>query len=164
MTRDAIAFCDTCEKCQQSKAPYHKPYGKLHSPPVPTEPWESIGMDFIGPFPESRGYNYLWVVICRLTSMVHLIPIRTTMTASELSSIYIREIVRLHGLPSSIVSDRDSKFTSKWWKEVHRILGAKLLMSTAFHPQTDGATEQMNCSVGQIFRSAISVDQMDWVD
>lgn len=99
-----------------------------------------------------------------MTSMVHLIPIRTTTTASELSSIYIKEVVRLHGLPESIVSDRDPKFTSKWWKELHRILGAKLLMSTAFHPQTDGATERMNRSVGQIFRSAISADQTDWVD
>ena len=98
-------------------------------------------MDFIGPCPESRGYNYLWVVICCLTSMVHLIPVRMMTTVSELSSIYIREIVRLHGLPSSIVSDRDLKFTSKWWKEVHRILSAKLLMSTVFHPQRDGATE-----------------------
>lgn len=163
MTKDVITFCDTCDNCQRSKAPYNKPYGKLHSLPVPTAPWESIGMDFIGPFPEAKGFNYLWVVICRLTSMVHLIPIRTTTTASELSGIYLHEVVWLHRLPNSIVSDRDSKFTSKWRHELHRILGAKLLMSTAFHPQMDGRTERINRSVRQIFCMAISADQTDWV-
>src|SRR5262249_36582523 len=77
--------------------------------------------------------------------------------------LYVKNVVRLHGLPSSIVSDRDSKFTSKWWTELHRIMGAKLLMSTSFHPQTDGATERMNRSVAQIFRTMISPDQTDWV-
>ncbi len=74
----------------------------------------------------------------------------------------MREIVRLHGLPTSIVSDRDSKFTSKWWRELHRMLGSKLLMSTSFHPQTDGMTERMNRSVGQIFRTEVQSDQWDW--
>ena len=73
--------------------------------------------------------------------MVHLIPINTMTKASELALLYIKEVVRLHGLPNSIMSDQDSKFTSKFWKETHRLLGTKLLMSTAFHPQTDGATE-----------------------
>jgi hypothetical protein len=121
-------------------------------------------MDFIGPFPESRGYNYLWVIICRMTSMVHLIPIHMRMKASELSWIYRCEIICLHGLLSSIVSDRDSRFMSKWWKELHRILGTKLLMSTSYHPQMDRQTEHMNRSVGQIFRTVVRHDQKDWID
>jgi hypothetical protein len=121
-------------------------------------------MDFVGPFPKSKGYNYLWVIICRMTSMVHLIPVHMKMKASELSWIYRREIVHLHGLLSSIVSDRDSKFTSKWWRELHRILGTKLLMSTSFHPQTDGQTEGTNRSIGQIFRTMVRHDQKDWFD
>src|ERR1700720_1923018 len=96
--------------------------------------------------------------------MVHLIPINTTTMASELALLYIREIIRLHGLPHSIVSDRDSKFTSKFWKETHQLLGTKLLMSTAFHPQMDGATEQANHLVGQILQSVIQPNQSDWVD
>jgi hypothetical protein len=138
--------------------------GKLHPLPIPTKPWDSIGMDFIGPFPESRGFNYLWVIICRMTSMVHLIPVHMKMKASELSWIYRREIVRLHGLPRSIISDRDPKFTSKWWKELHKILGTKLLMSTSFHPQTDGQTERANRNVGQIFRTIVRHNQKDWID
>ena len=134
-------FCKTCGICQQAKTLNKKPAGVLHPLPIPSKPWESIGMDFIGPFPESQGCNYLWVIVCRLTSRVHVVPIKTTTTATELSWLFVKEIVRLHGLPKSIVSDRDSKFTSRWWREVHRLLGAKLLMSTSFHPETDGTTE-----------------------
>jgi hypothetical protein len=156
-------FCWSCVTCAQTKGENGKPVGKLHSLPIASRPWESIGMDFVGPFPESEGYNYLWVVICRMSSMVHLIPVNTRTTASQLSTIYIREVIRLHGLPSSIVSDRDLKFTSKWWRELHRVMGTRLLMSTAFHPQTDGATERANRSIGQMFRALICPDQKDWV-
>jgi hypothetical protein len=155
MVKDTQTFCRTCEPCQQAKGSNQKTMGKLHPLPIPTKPWDSIGMDFVGPFPEANDYNYLWVVICRMTSMVHLIPVHTTMTAKELSWKYLREVVRLHGLPSSIVSDRDSKFTSQWWKELHR---------TSFHPQTDGQTERMNKNIGQILRASIRSDQKDWID
>ncbi len=168
MVHDTKEFCKTCEACQVCKGSNKPPTGKLHPLPIPTKPWDSVGMDFIGPFPEvkaddGRTFNYLWVVVCRMTTMVHLIPVHTTMTAKDLSSIYMREIVRLHGLPSTIVSDRDPKFTSRWWRELHRILGARLLMSTSFHPQTDGLTERMNRSIGQIFRADLRPDQKDWL-
>ena len=157
-------FCKTCGPCYTSKSSNKKPVGLLHPLPIPTRPWGSIGMDFVGPFPKSKGYDYLWVIICRLTSMVHLVPINTTTKASELAWIYVHNIVKIHGLPESIVSDRDSKFTSKFWMEVHRLLGTKLLMSTSFHPQTDGATERANRSVGQILRTMVKPDQTDWVE
>ena len=121
-------------------------------------------MDFIGPFPEAKGFNNLWVVICQMMSMVHLIPVHMTMTAVQLSWIYKREIVWLHGLLSSIVSDRDSKFMSKWWCELHHMLGAKLLMSTSFHPQMDGQTEHANRNIRQIFHTIMRHNQKDWVD
>jgi hypothetical protein len=118
----------------------------------------SIRMDFIGPFPKVKGSNYLWIIICRMTSMVHLIPVHTQMMAFELLWIYRRKIVHLHGLLSSIVSDRDLKFTSKWWRELHKILGTRLLMSMSFHPQTDGQTERANRNVGQIFCTVVRAD------
>jgi len=156
-------YGESCERCVRSKGEYRSPRGKLHSLPTPLRPWESIGMDFIGPFPESEGFDYLWVIICRLSSMIHLIPVNTTTTACELSPIFVREIVRLHGLPGSIMCDRDSKFTSKWWREVHRILDVKILMSTSFHPQTDGITERANRSITQILRAFVVSNQKDWV-
>ena len=164
MVKDTRTFCQTCERCQRAKVSNQKPTGKLHPLPIPSKPWESIGMDFIGPFPETDGLNYLWVIICRLTNMVHLIPVNTKVTARELSWKYLREVVHASGLPETIVSDRDSKFTSKWWKELHRMIGTKLLMSTSFHPQTDGQTERANRSIGQILRTMVRPDQKDWIE
>ncbi len=119
-------------------------------------------MDFV--VPESEGYNYLWIVTCRLTGMTHLIPTKTTVRASELAWIFLHEVVRLHGLPESIVSDHDTKFTSKFWGELHRLVGVKLLMSTAFHPQTDGTSERMVRTMSQILRAMVRPDQRDWVE
>ena len=156
-------FCTSCSVCQTTKGSRQHPLGLLHSLPIPDRPWSSIGMDFVGPFPPSLGYDYLWVVICRLTAQVHLIPLTTTIRASDLAWLYLRDIVRLHGLAASIVSDRDPKFTSKFWQELHRLMGGKLLMSTAFHPQTDGVTERAIQTVSQILRSVVKPDQTDWV-
>jgi len=102
---DTEKLCKSCKTCVQAKEKYQKPQGKLHPLPIATRPWDAIGMDFIEPFPEVNRYNYLWVVICRMTSMVHLVPVHMKMTASQLSSIYMHEIIRLHGLPSPIVCD-----------------------------------------------------------
>jgi hypothetical protein len=88
MNKDTCEFCQTCELCQCTKGPNTKPFGKLHPLPVSIKPWDFIGMDFIGPFLELKGFNYLWVIICQITSMVHLIPVHTKMKASELSWIY----------------------------------------------------------------------------
>ena len=107
-------------------------------------------MDFMGPLPVSNGHDYLLVVIDRFTSEVHLILTTPRVTTKEVAWLFLKEIVCLHGVPESIVSDRDAKFTSRFWKELHLLLGMKPLMSTAFHPQTDGATERANCSIVQV--------------
>jgi hypothetical protein len=120
-------------------------------------------MDFVGPFPESDGFDYLWIIICRLTNLCHLTPISVRTTTVDLAWYYIRDIVRLHGMPKSIVSDRDPKFTARFWRELHRAMGTKLLMSTSFHPQTDGHSERVIRSIGQILRSTVSPDQKDWM-
>ena len=93
--------------------------------------------------------------------MVHLIPIRTTNMAADLALIYFREIVRLHSLPESIVSDRDPKFMSAFWRELHHLLSTKLLMSTMFHPQTDGMSERMIQSINQILCATVEPEQLD---
>ena len=107
-------------------------------------------MDFLGPLPKSNNFNYLWVIIDRLTSQVHLVPTTTTVTAKGVAWIVLKEVVRLHGIPESIVSNRDTQFTSIFWKELQKLMGTKLLMSTAFHSQIDGATERANRSIAQI--------------
>ncbi|HZZ15741.1 MAG TPA: reverse transcriptase domain-containing protein, partial [Candidatus Sulfotelmatobacter sp.] len=159
---DVKAFCESCATCQAIKTSNQRPQGLLHSLPVPTTPWSSIGMDFVGPFPLSDNVDYIWVVLCRLTSLVHLIPLRTTTTAAQLAPLFMSHIVRLHGLPDTIVSDRDPKFTSQFWTETHRLLGIKLARSTAFHPQTNGASERMIRKVSQVMRAMVKPDQLDW--
>ena len=121
-------------------------------------------MDFIGLFPESDEHDYLWVMLCQLTSMVHLVPVKTTIRALQLAWLFIKEIVHLHGLPEMIVSDRDTKFTSQFLGETHRLLRVRLLMSTPFHPQTDGASECSIRTIAQILCSMISPDQRDWAE
>ena len=109
---------------------------------------------------KSNNFDYLLVVIDRLTSQVHLVPNTMTVTARGVMWLILKEVVKLHGIPESIVSDSDTKFTSIFWKELHRLMGRKLLMSIAFHPQTDGATEQVNRSIAQILQTVRLVKQM----
>ena len=104
----------------------------------------------MGPLLKSNNFNYLLVVIDQLTSQVHLVPTMTMVTARGVAWLILKDVVRLHRIPESIVSDRDTKFTSIFWKELHRLMGSKLLMSTTFHPQMDGATEKANRSIAQI--------------
>lgn len=164
MSKDIEKYILTCEVCKTSKRRTSRKPGLLHQLPIPEAPWTSISMDFVGPFPKSiEGFNYLWVILCRLSSQVHLIPLKTTTNALELAHEFLKNIVRLHGLPSSIISDRDPKFTSKFWTELHRLLAVKLKKTTAFHPEGDGQAERMIQNVVQILRTAIRPDQRDWV-
>ena len=162
MATNMETFCRSCGKCQTNKTDTQKPQGFLHSLPIPDKPWQSVGMDFMGPLPQSQDNDYLLVIIDRLTLQVHLVPTTTRVTAKEVAWQFLKEVVRLHGVPESIVLDRDTKFTSTFWRELHKLMGTKLLMSTAFHPQTDGATERANRSIGQILRMIVSNDQKDW--
>jgi hypothetical protein len=144
MAKDIAVFCDSCDACQSSNTSNKRSRSLLHTLLIPMRPWELVGIDFMGPLPMSQDCDYLMVVIDRLTSSVHLIPTNTMVTATQVTWLYLQEVVRLHGVPASIVSDRDSKFTSVFWRELQRLLGTKLLISTAFHPQTDGATQRAN--------------------
>ena len=164
MATDIEAFCKSCGKCQTNKTNMLKPQGFLHSLPIPDKPWQSVGMDFMGPLPRSLGNDYLLVIIDQLTSQVHLVPTTMRVTAKEVAWLFFKEVMRLHGVPESIVSDHNTKFTSMFWCELHRLMGTKLLMSTAFHPQMDGATERANHSIGQILRMIINDDQKNWAD
>jgi transposase InsO family protein len=121
-------------------------------------------MDFITDLPLSDGCDQLWVIIERFTKMAHFLPLpKEGKTASDLAIIFAREIWRHHGLPSDIVSDRDSRFTSEVWKEFLRLSGIRPRMSTAFHPQTDGQTERLNQTIEAYLRSFVCYEQNDWV-
>src|SRR6187399_2487438 len=102
---------------------------------MPEWMWDKLGMDFIMGLPRTRsGYDSIWVVVDRLTKVAHFIPVKTTYTSAKLAKIYMTRIVCLHGVPRSIVSDRGTQFTSKFWNQLHKTLGTRLQFSTAFHP------------------------------
>ena len=167
MSSDVHSYCESCIICARSKPMNHKPYGKLNPLPVPTQPWEVIGIDFVGPLPESKDrnatYNSLTVIIDHLTGMVHLVPSRTNYTARNVAELVFAEVYKLHGLPKAIVSDRDSYFMSIFWSHLHELIGTQLKMSSSYHPETDGITEQANRTITQMIRQCISPTQKDWV-
>ena len=111
--------------------------------PIPEWKWERIAMDFVVGLPKTMvKYDSIWVIVERLTKSSHFIPVNVTYNAEKLAKLYISEVVRLHGVPLSIISDRGTQFTSMFWKTLHTELGTRLDLSTAFHPQTDCQSEQ----------------------
>jgi hypothetical protein len=129
MGKDIESYCASCQGCQSSKSTTQKPQGLLHSLPIPMYPWDSIRIDFVRPFrPSKDNFNYLMAVIDLLTSMVHLTSTDTTAAARDVAWICLRDIVRLHGLPATIVSDRDRdpKFTSAFWRGATSSPGNKI--------------------------------------
>ena len=167
MVSDVQAFCETCHTCKISKPSNQKPHGLLNLLSIPSYPWESIGMDFVGPLPESGNrdglFDSITIVICLLTSMVHLIPSRTNYNASQLAELMFEHVYKLHGLPKNIISDRDVLFTSTFWGQLHRLMGSKLRLSSAYHPQSDGSTERANHTITQMLQQCVHPNQKDWV-
>ena len=143
MKRDIVDFIAKCPNCQQVKYEHQRPGGTLQRMPIPEWKWERIAMDFVVGLPKTMGkYDSIWVIVDRLTKSAHFIPVKVTYNAEKLAKLYISEVVRLHGVPLSIISDRGTQFTSKFWKTLHAELGTRLDLSTAFHPQTDGQSER----------------------
>jgi len=162
MNERIIDFVRSCPECQWNKASRHQPYGLSAPLELSYAPWQSITMDFITELPCSEGCDQLWVVIDRFTKMAHFIPLKGK-TVADLTKIFAREIWRFHGLPTDIVSDRDSRFTSETWKGFLELLGIRPRMSTAFHPQTDGQTERLNQTIEAYLRAFVAKEQDDWV-
>ena len=165
MHADVKTHVQTCLSCQKNKPSNDKPGGTLKPLPIPKDVWESVSVDLITQLPQSKhGHDAIVVFVDRLSKMTHFAPTHTTVTAEGMAQLFVNTIFRLHGLPTDIVSDRDSKFTSVFWKELHRLLGTNLYMSTAFHPQSDGQTERMNRVLEETLRHYISPTQDDWED
>jgi hypothetical protein len=167
MVSDTKSYCETCATCKRSKPSNQKPYGLLNPLNIPSEPWESIGVDFVGPLPLSSNrdgeFDSITVIICLMTAMVEIIPSRTNYKAPEIAELMFEHVYKHHGLPKTIVSDRDVLFTSTFWGHLNALIGIKLKMSSAYHPQMDGATERANRTITQMLRQCINPNQKDWV-
>jgi hypothetical protein len=162
MGKDIRKHVQECDACQRTKPSNQPPAGRLHPLPIPGRPWESIGMDNLGPVPKSAtGKDMILVVIDRLTKMARFIPTHTTVTSKGTADLFLQEVFRHHGLPSNIVSDRDPRFTAKFWKALQKALGIQLLMSTAAHPQTDGQSEAAVKVIQKLLKPFVFQGQ-DW--
>ena len=143
MKNDVVNFVSRCLTCQQVKAEHQRPAGLLQPMEIPEWKWDQVTMDFVSGLPRTKNnHDSIWVIVDRLTKSAHFIPVLTTYSMDRLAELYTQNIVRLHGIPSSIISDRDSRFTSKFWKSLQEALGTRLKFSSAFHPQTDGQSER----------------------
>ena len=162
MKKFVTHYCSSCEKCQRSKK--LKPASSLLQPSeIPSFPFESVAMDFMGGLtPSPRGNDSILVVICRLIRMVRIFPVKSTATAKEIATLFFNDFVKLHGIPISIISDRDPKFTSNFWAALMRLTGIRLAMTTANHPQADGLVEKSNDTITESLRASVNWEQSNW--
>ncbi|KAJ0557459.1 putative nucleotidyltransferase, Ribonuclease H [Helianthus annuus] len=156
MKKDIAEYVSKCLTCSQVKAEHQKPSGLLQQLEMPVWKWELITMDFVTKLPRTRkGNDAIWVIVDRLTKSAHFLPIKETFSMERLAKLYVDEIVSLHGVPLSIVSDRDSRFTSRFWTSFQESMGTRLNLSTAYHPQTDGQSERTIQTLEDMLRACV---------
>ena len=157
-------YVQTCDTCARSKSNRHLPHGELLPPEIPKRAWESVTMDFITDLPESEGFDSIFVVVDRFSKMAHFIPCNKAISAQKTAALFVRNVVKLHGLPENIISDRGPQFACKFWKALFNLLGVEVRLSSAFHPQTDGQSERVNQVLEQYLRCSINHLQDNWVE
>ena len=163
MRNDVAHYVGICKGCQLNKPSNQCPAGLLMPLPVPAQRWESVSMDLITQLPRTeRGHTAILVFVDRLTKMVHLVASYDTIGAVEFAEAFIANVFSRHGMPENIVTDRDPRFTSKFFRELCKLLQIQQCMSTAYHPQSDGQTERTNRTLEEMLRNYISPTQHDW--
>ncbi|KAE8668323.1 cytochrome P450 78A7-like [Hibiscus syriacus] len=162
MAEDVQAYVKTCLVCQQDKIEAKKPAGLLQPLPIPERPWESISMDFIIGLPKTDGLSSIMVVVDRFSKYATFIPASKVCPAVEAARLFLKHVVKYWGMPKTIISDRDTRFTGRFWTELFKLMGSSLNFSTAVHPQTDGQTERVNALLEIYLRHYVSANQRDW--
>ena len=163
MHKDIKRYVVSCLPCQSNKPSQQVPMGLLHPLPIPSKKWEQVTMDLITALPRTKSGNDAIVVwVDKLSKLAHFAATKTMIDAPSLARLTYDQVVRHHGLPISIVSDRDPRFTSNFWRSLWHLTGTTLAMSTAYHPQTDGQTERTNRTLEDMLRAVTSYEQDDW--
>ncbi|KAD6118841.1 hypothetical protein E3N88_10112 [Mikania micrantha] len=163
MKADIALNVSKCLTCSKVKTENQKPSGLLQQSEIPQWKWDQITMDFVTKLPiTSSGNDTIWVIVDCLTKSAHLLPMKETDKMDKLTRLYIKEVVPQHGIPTSIISDRDSKFTSRVWQTLQNALGTRLDMSTAYHPQTDGQSERTIQTLEDMLRACVIEFGSSW--
>jgi hypothetical protein len=156
MKREIAKYVSECDICQRVKASHLRVSGTLQPLPIPSWKWEDISIDFVVGLPNiSQKHDSIWVIIDRLTKIAHFLPVHTTYSAKKYAEVYLDQIVRLHGVPKTIIFDRGAQFIARFWEQLQSALGTKLIRSSAYHPQTDGQTERVNQIPEDMLRACI---------
>jgi hypothetical protein len=163
MKREIAKYVSECDTCQRIKASHFKVAGTLQPLPIPSWKWEDICMDFVVGLPNtSRHHDSIWVIVDRLTKTAHFLLVHTTHKAKKYAEIYIDQIVCLHGIPRTIVSDRGALFVAHFWEQLQKSLGTTVIRSSAYHPQTNGQTERVNQILEDMLRACVLHYGKDW--
>jgi transposase InsO family protein len=164
MKADVVQFVSTCLTCQQAKSDRAKLPGKLQPLPVPDSAWQIISMDFVEGLPSSGHANCILVVVDSFTKYAHFIPLHHPYTTASVAKLFLNNVYKYHGMPSSIVSDRDRVFNSKLWRELFSLAGVQLQMSSSYHPQYDGQTERVNQTMETFLRCFVNTCPSKWLN
>lgn len=163
MTVEIAKHVASCPQCQVNKASHQLPQGLLQPLAVPDERWQVVSMDFVTGLPRTRqGYDAIYVFVDKFSKMVHLAACRKTCSAAQAAHLFQSNVIKLHGTPEALLSDRDTRFTGTYWKAMCDALKIKSKLSTAYHPQTDGQTERTNKTVEEVLRNLISNGNKEW--
>ena len=161
--KDTQAYIANCLLCARNKPLQRKPFGELQPLQTPKGPWQSISMDFITNLPlTSQGNDCILTLVDRFTKMCHFVPTTTACTSTQAAQLCVQHILRLHGVPTSFVVDRDPVWRSNFWHTWCSLLGIQLNMSSAYHPQSDGQTERMNRILEEVLRHYINPSHTNW--
>ncbi|GJW09913.1 putative reverse transcriptase domain-containing protein [Tanacetum coccineum] len=164
MKANIATYVSKCLTCAKVKAEHQRPSGLLVQPEIPQWKWDNITMDFVTKLPKSsQGYDTIWVIVDRLTKSAIFMPMRETDPMDKLARMYLKEVVTKHGIPVSIICDRDPRFASNFWKSLQKALGTSLDMSTAYHPQTDGQSERTIQTLEDMLRACVIDFGNGWV-
>nr|GEU78656.1 putative reverse transcriptase domain, ribonuclease H-like domain, aspartic peptidase domain protein [Tanacetum cinerariifolium] len=145
-----------CLTCLKVKAEHQKPSGLLVQPKIPQWKWDNITMDFVKKLPKTQSGNHtIWVVVDRLTMSAHFLPMKETDPMDKLERLYMKEVVTRHGIPVSIIYERDPRFTSNFWKAFQKAMGTRLDMSMVYHPDTDGQSERTIQTLEDMLRACV---------
>ncbi|GJX81290.1 putative reverse transcriptase domain-containing protein [Tanacetum coccineum] len=163
MKANIATYVSKCLTCSKVKAKHQKPSGLLVQPEIPEWKWEKITMDFVTKLPKTtNGYDTIWVIIDRLTKSAHFLLMRENDHMEKLMKLYMKEVVTRHGVPISIISDCDGRFTSLFWKALNKALGTRLDMSTTYHPETNGQSERTIQTLEDMLRSCVLDFGKNW--